>query len=108
MSIVITGDEKSRKFVLEGWACVDNISEDEWENVSLSLVSGSPISFQHDVYNPIIGIRPTQFSDEGYVRCVAFSTIPTYYKLEKARKGYNKYKRIDKSPIACLATWWLT
>ena len=57
---------KEKQFFLEGWACVDNISEDDWNDVSLALVSGSPISFQHEVYNPIIGVRPTAFSDEGY------------------------------------------
>jgi hypothetical protein len=61
-------DGKEKQFFLEGWACVDNTSEDDWNEVSLALVSGSPISFQHEVYNPIIGIRPSSFSDEGYVR----------------------------------------
>jgi hypothetical protein len=57
---------EQKQFFLEGWACVDNTSEDDWNEVSLSLVSGSPISFQYEVYNPIIGVRPAQFSDEGY------------------------------------------
>jgi hypothetical protein len=62
-----TAEGKEKQFFLEGWACVDNISEDDWSEVSLALVSGSPISFQHEVYSPIIGIRPSSFSDEGYV-----------------------------------------
>eukprot|EP00026_Physarum_polycephalum_P002746 Phypoly_transcript_02754.p1 GENE.Phypoly_transcript_02754~~Phypoly_transcript_02754.p1 ORF type:complete len:735 (+),score=151.44 Phypoly_transcript_02754:216-2207(+) len=56
---------KEKQFFMEGWACVDNISEYDWNEVSLALVSGSPISFQHEIYNPIIGIRPSSFSDEG-------------------------------------------
>lgn len=37
-------DDKGTPF-FQGWAIVDNVSEDDWSNVSLSLVSGTPISF---------------------------------------------------------------
>lgn len=63
---------ETKQFYLEGWACVDNTSEDDWNDVSLSLVSGSPISFQHEMYHPIIGQRPSQFFDDGYVRSHSF------------------------------------
>lgn len=53
--------------VLEGWACVDNESEDDWADVSMSLVSGSPISFKYEMYNPTYGIRAVQFDEQGYV-----------------------------------------
>src|SRR4030095_13505299 len=29
----------------QGWSIVDNVSEEDWENISLSLVSGKPVSF---------------------------------------------------------------
>jgi hypothetical protein len=37
---------------LEGWAIVDNTSGEDWTNVSLSLVSGRPISFISQLYAP--------------------------------------------------------
>src|SRR5579871_1141587 len=37
---------------LEGWAIVDNTTGDDWTNVRLSLVSGRPISFISQLYEP--------------------------------------------------------
>jgi hypothetical protein len=46
------------KALLQGWALVDNTTEDDWEGVTLSLVSGLPISFVHDLYTPRYRRRP--------------------------------------------------
>jgi uncharacterized protein DUF4139 len=46
-------DEKSdQKAFLQGWAMVDNPQDEDWKDVQLSLVSGLPISFRHDLYSP--------------------------------------------------------
>ncbi|HEY0375787.1 MAG TPA: hypothetical protein VGC87_02405 [Pyrinomonadaceae bacterium] len=42
----------------QGWAIVDNVSEEDWENVSLSLVSGKPISFIQPIQKPFYRYRP--------------------------------------------------
>ncbi len=42
----------------QGWAIVDNVSEEDWTNVSLSLVSGSPISFIQPIQQPLYRYRP--------------------------------------------------
>ncbi|MEZ5352690.1 MAG: DUF4139 domain-containing protein [Bryobacteraceae bacterium] len=42
----------SGELMLEGWAVVDNTSGDDWTNVSLSVVSGRPISFISKLYEP--------------------------------------------------------
>lgn len=42
----------------QGWAIVDNVSEDDWSNVSLSLVSGTPISFIQPIQQPLYRYRP--------------------------------------------------
>lgn len=55
--IVLPGDEKEKP-LLQGWALVDNTTEDDWEQVSLSLVAGLPISFIHDLYTPRYRQRP--------------------------------------------------
>jgi hypothetical protein len=38
--------------VLEGWAIVDNTTGEDWINVKISLVSGKPISFISQLYQP--------------------------------------------------------
>jgi hypothetical protein len=43
---------------LQSWATVDNITDTDWNNVSLSLVSGRPISFRMDLYEPLFVPRP--------------------------------------------------
>lgn len=42
----------------QGWAIVDNVSEEDWSNVQLSLVSGTPISFIQPAQQPLYRHRP--------------------------------------------------
>ncbi len=51
--------DKDAKGTLQGWAMVDNETDNDWKDVSLSLVSGRPISFQQDLYQPLYVPRPT-------------------------------------------------
>jgi hypothetical protein len=50
---------KDGKPYLQGWAVVENPSDEDWNNVRMSLVSGRPISFQMDLYQPLYVPRPT-------------------------------------------------
>ena len=43
---------------LQGWAIVENQTPQDWNNVTLSLVSGRPISFTMDLYQPLYNPRP--------------------------------------------------
>jgi len=43
---------------LEGWAIVDNTSGDDWNNVRLAVVSGKPVSFITQLYEPRYVQRP--------------------------------------------------
>ena len=52
-------DEKGKVCRLQGWAIVENQTESDWNDVSLSLVSGRPISFIMDLYQPLYSTRPT-------------------------------------------------
>jgi hypothetical protein len=45
-------DESGQQPTLEGWAIVDNTTDDDWTNVKLTLVSGKPISFISELYDP--------------------------------------------------------
>ena len=50
-------DEAGKPF-FQGWAIVDNVSEEDWQNVQLSLVSGSPVSFIQQLQKPFYRYRP--------------------------------------------------
>ena len=43
---------------LQGWALVENPTEGDWQDVSLTLVSGRPISFVMNLYQPLYVNRP--------------------------------------------------
>jgi hypothetical protein len=56
---------------LEGWAIVDNTTGEDWTDVQLSLVSGRPISFITELYEPKYVERPTaELPDEAGARPV--------------------------------------
>jgi hypothetical protein len=44
--------------LLQGWAMVENTSDTDWKNVALTLVSGRPITFVMDLYQPLYIQRP--------------------------------------------------
>jgi hypothetical protein len=46
------------KVFLQGWALVENTSDDDWNDVRMVLVSGKPISFKMNLYDPIYIPRP--------------------------------------------------
>jgi hypothetical protein len=50
-------DKEGQPF-FQGWAIVDNVSEEDWKGVKLSLVSGSPISFIQELQRPFYRYRP--------------------------------------------------
>jgi hypothetical protein len=52
-------DDKQSPF-LQGWAIVENTTEGDWNNVSLTLVSGRPISYTMDLYEPLYVQRPVE------------------------------------------------
>jgi hypothetical protein len=48
---------------LQGWAIVENTGDEDWSNVRLALVSGRPISFSMDLYEPLYAKRPVVVSE---------------------------------------------
>jgi len=56
--IVLPRRREEAKPFLQGWAIVDNVSGNDWMGVQLSLVSGLPISFIQNLYDPIFRKRP--------------------------------------------------
>jgi hypothetical protein len=49
-------DDRGSK--LQGWAIVENQTDSDWNGVALSLVSGRPLSFVMDLYQPLYATRP--------------------------------------------------
>ncbi|MEM1185581.1 MAG: hypothetical protein AAGI53_11365 [Planctomycetota bacterium] len=43
---------------LQGWAIVENTTDEDWDDVSLTLVSGRPVGFTMDLYQPLFLKRP--------------------------------------------------
>ncbi len=46
------------KAAFQGWALVENTSDEDWSGIHLSLVSGRPVSFIQDLYQPLYLPRP--------------------------------------------------
>ena len=55
---VPVNDANNASPYLQGWAMVENTSHEDWKNVRLSLVSGRPVSFIQDLYQPLYLPRP--------------------------------------------------
>jgi hypothetical protein len=81
---------------LQGWAIVENTTDEDWENVKLSLVAGRPVSFQMDLYEPLHVARP-----EIPVPTVP-GVMPRIYQAgeEFARKAELKDLAMNRAPAA--------
>ncbi len=53
---LVLGEKDSH--LLQGWAMVENTSDADWKEVGLALVSGRPITFVMDLYQPLYLQRP--------------------------------------------------
>jgi hypothetical protein len=52
------GADEKPKALLQGWAIVENTTDQDWKDVRMELVSGRPISFTMDLYQPLYVPRP--------------------------------------------------
>jgi hypothetical protein len=50
--------DRDGKPYLQGWAAVENTTDEDWSQVRMALVSGRPISFKMDLYDPLYVPRP--------------------------------------------------
>lgn len=51
-----SGEAKPR---VQGWAIVENTTDEDWRDVRLSLASGNPVGFRMDLHEPLFVDRPT-------------------------------------------------
>src|SRR5262249_242093 len=61
---------------LQTWGIVQNLSGEDWTNVSLSLVTEAPLAFHAELATPVIPTRPT-ITDGGDVIAVVPHTETT-------------------------------
>jgi hypothetical protein len=80
-------DAKDNTTMLQGYAMVDNCTDEDWINVNLTLVAGLPISFTHDLYNPRYKQRPVIEINEEQ------AYAPPQLEATKEKKGIKKYKK---------------
>ena len=93
--LVLGGKEKP---YLQGWAVVENPTDEDWKDVCLTLVSGRPISFKMDLYEPLYVPRPV-------VEPELFASLrPPAYSgaLVKERGGKD---REERTPSAEVTRW---
>lgn len=55
---LVLPEKEDARLTLQGWAIVENTTEEDWEDVRLSLVAGQPVSFVMDLYEPVFVDRP--------------------------------------------------
>jgi hypothetical protein len=55
---IVLDPKRGKEPLLQGWAIVDNVIGQDWENVQLSLVAGAPQSFVQNLSQPYYSRRP--------------------------------------------------
>ncbi len=76
--------------LIQGWAVVDNTSDEDWVDVELTLVAGLPVSFVHDLYTPryisrpVIAVRETT----GVLPPIAESGVENFGDAESLTADY--------------------
>lgn len=79
-------DAKAKPF-LQGWALVDNVQDEDWTNVTLSLVAGAPVSFIQDLQQPRYKQRPVVEMPDDLSIAPQVSEAPINGRLELVAGG---------------------
>lgn len=95
---LVMGDDASN---LQGWAIVENQTDNDWNDVQLNLVSGRPISFVMNLYQPLYIPRPT-------VELELYASLrPQVYDEGKnigaARKAEKEFRGAARAPAPAAA-----
>jgi len=56
--IISKQQELEEKCLVSGWSLIENTTNQDWEDIELSLVAGMPVSFKYAFYRPIFIQRP--------------------------------------------------
>jgi len=94
------------KCLLSGWSLIENTTNQDWEDVELSLVAGMPVSFRYEFYRPIfiqrpvirppkvLSVKPTEI-EEG----IEMEKYEEYAKSEMVAKPSAMRKRGKMAPM---------
>lgn len=72
---------------LQGWAIVENTSDEDWQQIKLKLVSGQPVSFRMDLHTTLQPTRPE-------------AMVPSYKPF--LPRGYQALFDRQSGPVASL------
>jgi hypothetical protein len=82
---------------IQGWAQIDNPTGEAWDNVSVSLISGAPVSFQMNLYDPLYTRRTTVAVPGGQV------AAPRQYEAAVSKTESAVVAGVPPPPPAALA-----
>jgi len=54
---LVLPESEENEPTLQGWAVVENVTDQDWKDVRLALASGRPVGFQMDLYQPLFATR---------------------------------------------------
>ncbi len=86
---------KDGRPLLQGWAVVDNLSGESWNNVRLSLVAGTPMSFLYNLHSPRF-TRRIDLSHRGRSTSLAPPSGSVGYRRglkDRLQRAYKKSRR---------------
>jgi len=98
---------QEEKCLLAGYALIENTTNDDWEDIEITLIAGMPVSFIYDFYHPIFierpkiappkvhGARPTEI-EEGYEA----EEFMDYEMKAEAEYMPRKKRALEKAKIA--------
>lgn len=52
------GDKSAGKVLLQAWALIDNVGDEDWSSVKITLATGAPLSYASDLRSPTMIERP--------------------------------------------------
>lgn len=80
--------------LVQGWAVVENPTDQDWRDVRLALVSGRPVSFTMDLYQPLYATRPNL-----PVPTIA-GVLPRIYDLARTVQSLNDVREFNAAGLA--------
>jgi outer membrane protein OmpA-like peptidoglycan-associated protein len=51
-------DKKAKTVLLQAWALIDNVGDEDWNSVKITLATGAPLSYVSDLRSPTMIDRP--------------------------------------------------
>ena len=89
---------------IEGWAIVENTTDQDWEDITLTLVAGQPIGFQMDLSTPLYLQRPVlpvpvemAAAPKMYERGVAAANVPSVMLEDQLQGARMRESRLQAS-----------